>query len=1455
MQKLAHRWPHFSGALSILAAAVMVVLALPARPAAATLAACAIGAAAQNSITVEPSHGPVFYVDTGNSPVLDAGYVGYRVTNDTGSLQTDLWTEITGFTGGVMSLANPADDYFKLPSLADTETGTSYTLLKATGATTQAQKHTLRVYDHRPDLSNATLLYECEFTFSRVKETIKAGANKLIDNGLSSADAIEVSDTTPEVGQTIVISIEGTTGNIGGGSAPDYDILWLTPASISSWPTSALRLENVSVTFDGNGNWGTTGDQVTFDEQLLIDNANGSSVDGSEYRAYFTYRIVGVPPSSVTAVPIAQIASGTQVKHSDTGAAGATLSISFATATINATLSKNVTATTGLTVEDCTVSCSVAGAASTIYVAVPFELTAASTTATDIALDEFVDVQDAEIIFKTGSAVITDIGRTAVSVADPVFIGAEEFDDPRANHFIGPFTFDDVTSAVLEYEMWVPIGTFYNTAYALIGSTVVGATASAMSQVEVESDGSGVIIVTVTTIPFGIVATTTAVTAVTSSAATLNGTVDPNGATPLTGQFEYGTSPTLVGATTVTASTPTSGALDGLTAPTLVSVGVTGLSSGTTYYYRVKADTSYGDILSFTTPAVLASPVAATTAATGISPTGATLTGTINPNLTPITAIQFVYGTVSDLSSGTTTVTVDDGSGTLELTAGGGSTQPFEKAITGLTASTVYYYKIRACTASSGSYPSITCSASVEGSIMSFTASTPPTVTTNAASAVGGTTGTLNGTINANDLTTATSFEYGTVSDLTSGTTVVSTGDVTGSTNTATNTGLTGLSPSTTYYFRAIGTSSAGTEYGSILSFTTAASSLLSRTHTIDSGSYVSTYDMNDTEPTLTSAPSAGTGTETYTSETTGVCTVNSSTGEVTFVSAGTCTIHSDIENDGTYEAATSASISFTIELVSRTHAIDSGSYVSAYDMNDTGPTLTSAPSAGAGTETYTSETTGVCTVGSTSGVVTFVSAGTCTIHSDVASDGTYDAATSSSISFDIELVTRTHAIDSGSYVATYPLVGIPPTLTSAPSAGAGTETYTSETTGVCTVGSTSGVVTFVSHGTCAIHSDVSSDGTYDEATSSSISFTIQAPSSNNSHNPMPYDGAVTIEAGAACTPSPDVLIKMEATLATHYSIADSASGVGQVWYVYSAAPMYVNRTLPSGDGEKTVFVQFQNGSTPSIIVSDSIVLDSVYQCAPPPPPVAPPSVTEPPTTTDETDDAAVVTVPTNVPVTPGPMCEVDCNDVSYDLYIINPDGTERHTGTEYVRVQYLGGGKKLYGFEDSGRDFDHDDVQVVVDEANCSDVRYEMLGVSARWHHQLIVNVYNRGDQKFNAIILPDTHAAVGYVKSVDAKNNPAMCGAGTSAAEEPPAQPSSACSVTGLFVSALGVGSVSDEVRRLQTLLICLGHFPAEVSPTGRFAQITRAAVTAFQTAQGIDPVGFVGPLTRAALNLWAR
>ena len=139
------------------------------------------------------------------------------------------------------------------------------------------------------------------------------------------------------------------------------------------------------------------------------------------------------------------------------------------------------------------------------------------------------------------------------------------------------------------------------------------------------------------------------------------------------------------------------------------------------------------------------------------------------------------------------------------------------------------------------------------------------------------------------------------------------------------------------------------------------------------------------------------------------MCTVGSSTGVVSFVGAGTCTLRVAIASDGTYDSATSSLISFSI-LSSRTIAIDSGSYSASYNRYATAPTLTSTTSAGSGTKTYTSTTSSVCTVGSSTGVVSFVGAGTCTLRVAIASDGSYDSATSSTVS-----LTVTYAIgDTG---------------------------------------------------------------------------------------------------------------------------------------------------------------------------------------------------------------------------------------------------------------------------------------------------------------------------------------------------------------------------------------------------------------------------------------------------------
>jgi hypothetical protein len=97
-------------------------------------------------------------------------------------------------------------------------------------------------------------------------------------------------------------------------------------------------------------------------------------------------------------------------------------------------------------------------------------------------------------------------------------------------------------------------------------------------------------------------ATTDAATGVTSSAATLNGSVDPNG-TATSYDFEYGTS-TSYGSTTSSVSAGSG------TAATTVSADLTGLAPDTTYDYQLVATSSAGTTdggnLTFTTPAASA---------------------------------------------------------------------------------------------------------------------------------------------------------------------------------------------------------------------------------------------------------------------------------------------------------------------------------------------------------------------------------------------------------------------------------------------------------------------------------------------------------------------------------------------------------------------------------------------------------------------------------------------------------------------------------------------------------------------------------------------------------------------------------------------------------------------------------------------------------------------------------
>ncbi|MGV3662890.1 MAG: choice-of-anchor D domain-containing protein [Prosthecobacter sp.] len=98
-----------------------------------------------------------------------------------------------------------------------------------------------------------------------------------------------------------------------------------------------------------------------------------------------------------------------------------------------------------------------------------------------------------------------------------------------------------------------------------------------------------------------------------------------------------------------------------------------------------------------------------------------------------------------------------------------------------------------------------------------------PTAITNGSGSVTTTSASLTGVFGGNGANAATSFEYSTHPTLSSGVTTVTTQQVWDYDYGGVAANLSGLSPNTTYYFRAKATNSVGTTQGAILSFTTSA--------------------------------------------------------------------------------------------------------------------------------------------------------------------------------------------------------------------------------------------------------------------------------------------------------------------------------------------------------------------------------------------------------------------------------------------------------------------------------------------------------------------------------------------------------------------------------------------------------------------------------------------------------
>jgi hypothetical protein len=272
---------------------------------------------------------------------------------------------------------------------------------------------------------------------------------------------------------------------------------------------------------------------------------------------------------------------------------------------------------------------------------------------------------------------------------------------------------------------------------------------------------------------------------------------------------------------------------------------------------------------------------------------------------------------------------------------------------------------------------------------------------------------------------------------------------------------------------------------------------------TLSSFSVAGSKTFGDAPFSIITAPTSdSSGAIIYSSNATGVATINPSSGIITLVAAGTATFTASQVGTSQYAAptpVTSNTLTVGLGTTSLARTAMDATISKTFGIDISFNVVATSDSSGA--VTYTSSAPEVATVGLSTGLVTPVSAGQTTITAQQAQSAQYNVPTS--ITSVLTVLRGTTSLTSFSVADSKTFGDLPFSITAPTSDSSGAITYSSNATGVATINPSSGIITLVAAGTA----------TFTASQAQSAQYNAPTPVTSNTLTVLPIgasSGAVT---------------------------------------------------------------------------------------------------------------------------------------------------------------------------------------------------------------------------------------------------------------------------------------------------------------------------------------------------------